>query len=227
MVAAGLVLALLVAGPPRFGLGSSRPSSGAASSSEVQARSSSGAASPTQVLSSPAASLPPTALGDGAYPTALAAGIAAIEAATGLGYDETGCPTNKPCLSGGQVFGNADPTTGQPAGYVQVRSSASGGSVCYGYVFYDALGWHYLSAATCPREPGRNPLLGKPDRVHVPGSCAKLRQGPGLSFKVLNCLKDGTLVTIDAVAPRYVDSRIWWSIDGRSGWLAHDFLITA
>jgi hypothetical protein len=124
------------------------------------------------------------------------------------------------------VFGNTG-AGGYDAAYVQIAYSGSSATNCFAYVFFESGGWHYTQPVVCPRQAGYNPVLGAEDHVVVPGSCANVRQDHLLSSKVVTCLKDGTIVSIDPDAPWYVDRHIWWSINGHQGWMAHDFLITA
>jgi len=157
------------------------------------------------------------------------AGIAGAEAKTGLTYSQgaISCPSGQSCLGSPQIFGNPDVSLGLDAAYVQIAASGSGGgAVCDVYVFYNSAGWHYLPPVVCPQQGGYNPALGAPDHVYVPGDCANLRQGPGLSYKVVGCIKDGTVVTIGTFFPRYADGHLWWAINGQQGWMAHDYLIT-
>jgi hypothetical protein len=173
-------------------------------------------ATPAPVSTSP---IPPNA---DSYATPLEAGIAGIEAKTGLPYTGGACSSFQSCLGTahafGEVFGNTE--------YVTIQHSTSGAQDCFAYVFVASGGWHYSQPVVCPQYLGYNPAYGVEDHVAVPGSCANVRLGPGLSQKVLECLKDGTIVTIDSEFPRYVDQHIWWSINGHYGWMAHDFLIT-
>lgn len=161
----------------------------------------------------------------GNYATAQDAGVAGIEAKTGLTYSSGTCGAGQTCLGAPQVFGNTG-AGGYDAAYVQMGYAAAGAGSCYAYVFFANGFWHYTPPVVCPNQSGYNPVLGATDHVAVPGSCANVRLSPGLSSRILDCLKDGTVVSIDPDAPRYVDKHIWWSIDGHRGWMAHDFLIT-
>ncbi len=181
------------------------------------------AASSSRVPSPPApASTSPIPPNAESYATALEAGIAGIEAKTGLTYSGGACTSYQSCLGTAHAFG--EPGFGN-AEYVTIQHSTSGAQDCFAYVFVES-GWHYSQPVVCPPYLGYNPAYGVEDHVAVPGSCANVRLGPGLSSKVLTCLKDGTSVTIDSEFPRYVDKHIWWSINGHYGWMAHDFLIT-
>lgn len=163
----------------------------------------------------------------GSYPSAEQAGIAGTETKTGLTYTVGACPSGQSCLSGAKVFGNADPNLGLDAAYVQMAAGGSGGgAICDAYVYYDSAGWHVFPPVACVQQSGYNPVLGTEDHVQVPGGgCANVRQSPTLGAKVVTCLKDGTLVTVDTIFPRYADGHIWWSINHQQGFMAHDYLI--
>lgn len=158
------------------------------------------------------------------YPSPRYAGIAAIEDKTGLVYSPDGCTPTQTCLGAPHVFGNPDAFT---AAYVQMSYSGSGGTDCFAYVFPDSRGWHYSSPVVCPKHAGFNPVLGGQDHVSGADTCANVRLAPNLSSRVVTCLNNGTVVTIDTDFPRYVDGHIWWSINSHQGWMAHDFLISS
>jgi hypothetical protein len=209
----------------------------ACSSNNPTATTASASASPTPVqVSGPSPSAQQSPCPDGvstsatttsAFSTAQAAGIAATEVKTTTCYCAGGCVT-QPFLTCAQVFGNADPSIGLDAAYVQVgEQGGSPNLVCYAYVFYDSTGWHYTTPVVCPTKSGFNPVMGTQDHVNVPGSCANVRATPSITSRIVTCLKDGTVVSIDTIFPRYVDGHIWWSINAQAGWVAHDFLITA
>ncbi len=181
-------------------------------------------AAKTAATASPSAS----ASTSGRYATAKDAGIAAVAAKTGANYRADGlCPSGQSCLSGAQVFGNADPNAGFNAAYVQVGYGGSGGGVaCFAYVFYDASGWHLFPPIVCGQQGGSNPILGYTDQVQVAaGGCGNVRQQPSVSSKVVACLKNGTTVTIDDTPPRYIEGHIWWSVNHQQGFMAHDVLV--
>jgi hypothetical protein len=159
-----------------------------------------------------------------AYPSPLYAGVAAIEAKTGLAYSPDACAPTKTCLGAPSVFGNPGAFT---AAYVQMGYSGSGGTDCFAYTFPDNSGWHYTLPVVCPKQTGFNPVLGGQDHVTVTETCANVRESPSLGSRVVTCVKDGTVVSIDTDFPRYVDGHIWWSINSHQGWMAHDFLISS
>jgi hypothetical protein len=170
----------------------------------------------------------PSASASGRYATAKDAAIAAMVAKTGSTYKEDGlCPAGQSCLSKAQVFGNTDPASGFNAAYVQIGYGGSGGgAACFVYVFYDAAGWHLYPPIVCGQQGGLNPILGYTDQVQLTtGSCGNVREQPGLSAKIVACIKNGTTVTIDNVPPRYVDGHIWWSVNHQQGFMAHDVLV--
>jgi hypothetical protein len=177
-------------------------------------------------LTSPTSTTPATPATPGVYTTALAAGIAGAEAKTGYSYFDTPpADTSKPVLIGGVVFGNTDPSAGLDAAAVQLGIDYDGTIICYSYVFYEAGSWHFTTPVSCELNLS-SPWPGQNDRVNAGSSCANVRQAPGLSGKVVTCLKSGTSVLIDKVAPEYVDGHIWWSVNYSQGWMANDLLIT-
>lgn len=187
-----------------------------------------GACGPQAAKTAATASPSASASTAGPYATAKAAGIAAVAAKTGANYRADGlCPSGQSCLSGAHVFGNADPSAGFNAAYVQVSHGGSGGGgACFAYVFYDSSGWHLFPPVVCGQQGGSNPILGYTDQVQVAaGGCGNVRQQPSLGSKVVACLKNGTTVTIDDTPPRYVESHIWWSVNHQQGYMAHDVLV--
>ncbi len=69
--------------------------------------------------------------------------------------------------------------------------------------------------------------VGATVEVAAQGNGLNMREGPGLTFKILTLLPDGTrLKVIDG--PREADGYTWWQVrtldDGREGWVAGDFL---
>ena len=168
----------------------------------------------------------PTSATPGIYATALEAGIAGAVAKTGYSYaNPVPTDTSKPVLIGGEVFGNTDTSAGLDAAAVRLGVDFDGTINCYSYVYYESGSWHYLPPAICPLAPVA-PWPGAWVQVVVGSSCANVRIAPGLSAKVVTCLKNLTLVNIDNVFPTYVDGHIWWSVNNRQGWMANDLLIT-
>jgi hypothetical protein len=55
------------------------------------------------------------------------------------------------------------------------------------------------------------------------GGCLNVREGPGITARILTCLPDGFLVTV-AEGPISGDGRTWWRLEGL-GWAAGDFLL--
>jgi len=146
--------------------------------------------------------------------SAEAAAIRGVEIATGLRYAGS-CPANATCLS------VLTQMAGQDAAAVVFSTARSGGRQCAGYVYRSGSGWHFLDAV-CALPGQLSPLVGHEARVHVPGSCANLRDRASLNAGVKACLSDGMQVHIDG-GPTYADGRIWWR--ERRGWMAHEFLI--
>ena len=161
-----------------------------------------------------------------AYPTAKAAAIAGAQAKTGYPYSDTTVGGSTPTLVGIILYGSTDPAAGLDAAAAQFGVDGDGTVTCFAYVYFDAAGWHPLPPVVC-RDQASAPWPGRAVQVVAGSSCANVRRAPGLSAKVVICLKDGTSVKIDEIAPRYVEGHIWWSVNNQQGWMAHDLLITA
>ena len=158
-----------------------------------------------------------TSTNSGVATTAQAAAIRGVESTTGLHYAGS-CPAGAACLS---VLSQ---TVGQDAAAVLFSTAGTpGGRQCAGYVYRSSGDWHFLDAV-CGLPGQLSPLVGREATVHVPGSCANVRDRPSLKGGVVACLYDGTRVHIDG-GPTYADGRIWWR--QQRGWLAHDFLKAA
>jgi Double zinc ribbon len=156
--------------------------------------------------------LPSTA---GSTSSPQAAALSGVEAKTGLRFATT-CPTNAACLS------LVSQTVGTDAAAVVFSTARSGGRQCAGYVFRQGGGWHFLDAV-CGLPNQLSPLVGHDATVHVPNSCANLRTAPGLRAAVVGCIGDGTVVQVEG-GPTYGDGRVWWQL--KTGWMAHDFLVS-
>lgn len=152
-----------------------------------------------------------------AAPTASSAQVVAIAGVmgkTGLAYGASNCATTGPCLT------IASETLGQDAAAILFSTASTGGRQCVAYVYRTGGGWRFLEAM-CGLPGQLSPLVGHDATVHVPGTCANLRDQPSLSGAVIGCLHDGTTVHIDG-GPTYADGRLWWHEP--HGWMAHDFL---
>jgi len=55
------------------------------------------------------------------------------------------------------------------------------------------------------------------------GQCLNVREGPALNQAAVDCINDGTRIRL-ASGPADADNRQWWQVDGRSGWVAADYL---
>ena len=145
--------------------------------------------------------------------------------------------------------GGADPLTSCPASATRCLSiqgsvngvnavyfrghlgNHNGGGECFIYTFHDSAGWHFLDIACGQPEGGVQwPDVGEFDYVVNTGSsCANVRANPGLTGRIVGCLKSGTTVNIDG-GPNYVlesapsNSHLWWHLAGQ-GWMAHEFLV--
>jgi hypothetical protein len=53
--------------------------------------------------------------------------------------------------------------------------------------------------------------------------CLNVREGPGLNQKAVDCIADGAKIKIGA-GPAMGDNIQWWQVEGRSGWVAADYL---
>lgn len=60
-------------------------------------------------------------------------------------------------------------------------------------------------------------VLTKPD------PCLNVRVGPSLNQSAVDCLSDGTRIKL-AAGPVEADGHQWWQVDGRTGWVAADYL---
>lgn len=131
------------------------------------------------------------------------------------------------CSNGEACFKVSQPSRAMVGTHAGVFDGGNGlypggglGSACWIFVYQDSDGWHYSNAG-CAQNPGYVPGVGA--HVFVTGGCANFRNVPGLSSRVLGCLKNGTIVDVDS-APVYLNAHIWWHLVGR-GWMAHDFLV--
>jgi hypothetical protein len=169
---------------------------------------------PVAVRPASASRLPATNALKPASNSAEAVAVAGVKAQTGLPYVASGCASDGPCLT------VVNQTVGQDAAAVLFSTASSAGRQCVGYVFRSSSSWHFLDGL-CGLPDQLSPLVGHDATVHVPGTCANVRDRGSLSAKVVSCLADGTTVHIDG-GPTYADGRLWWH-DAR-GWIAHDFL---
>ncbi|MDQ7029353.1 MAG: SH3 domain-containing protein [Ardenticatenia bacterium] len=85
-----------------------------------------------------------------------------------------------------------------------------------------------VATATAP--PARVPealAVGVMAEVSAGGTGLNLREGPGLTFQVVELLPDGTRLEV-ADGPEEVDGYTWWRVrrldTGREGWVAGEFL---
>jgi uncharacterized protein YgiM (DUF1202 family) len=189
--------------------------------------------SPTAITSASSTPRPSgSPLPSGTFATAKEAGIAAAVAHTGYPYSDGPTPGTNPYLSNAvlemEEQGVANPPPGVNAALLQFAIINGPVGKCFVYVYNDAPGWRSVPRVACTGpDEGSFPWQGGQVPVVVPAAtCANVRQGPGLSYKVVSCLKAGTVVTIDVLRPHYADGRIWWSVNNQQGWMAHDFLIS-
>ena len=198
--------------------------------------STSAVSSSTASTSRAAAPSPATGTPFGATPPAIAAAIqVAIAGAikqTGATYLDgdvdvvAACPsTAAKCLA---IQSEVD---GVNAAYFRAHlGNSSAAALCLLYTVQDSAGWRFLNMACAGPESGVSwPDVGEIDYVFVAaGTCANVRATPGLSGRIVACLRAGATVNIDG-GPNYVVepppsvSHLWWHIQGL-GWMAHDFL---
>ena len=87
--------------------------------------------------------------------------------------------------------------------------------------------------AVPPAAPGNAPVMisnapamplrpGLVARIAVGSGCVNLREGPGMTARVLTCLPDGFTATI-AQGPLVADNSAWWRLENW-GWVAGDYL---
>lgn len=207
----------------------------------LAACSSPGSATAPQVsrtaASGPAASssarISPPAGQASAFAGAKAVAIAGAVKLTGARYlpgatdVSTGCPADAPkCLA---LLNEVD---GVQAAYFQAYlGSAAEYAMCGIYTVHDQAAWRFLDMGCDARESGQQwPDVGSVDYIfNVGASCANVRATPGLTGRIVGCLKDGTTVNVDG-GPVYVieanpaASHLWWHLQG-VGWMAHDYLL--
>jgi hypothetical protein len=53
--------------------------------------------------------------------------------------------------------------------------------------------------------------------------CLNVREGPALNQAAVDCIPDGTTITI-ASGPAEADGYQWWQVEGRAGWVVSDYL---
>jgi hypothetical protein len=69
-----------------------------------------------------------------------------------------------------------------------------------------------------PLKPGAEVVV-----VGTGGECLNVREGPALSQAAVDCIAENTRIRL-ASGPADSDNRQWWQVDGRSGWVASDYL---
>lgn len=127
------------------------------------------------------------------------------------------CPSSQSC-----IHGPAQEHDGTDAAYVVYRSTGATGSGpgpydCFVYVFRNESGWHQLDGY-CTQMLSAS--IGGTNYIGTTGSCANIRENPGLAGKVIKCLPFKSQINIDG-GPRWIDGHMWWHLtDG--GWTAHD-----
>jgi hypothetical protein len=56
-----------------------------------------------------------------------------------------------------------------------------------------------------------------------PDPCLNVHEGPGLQQKAVDCIANGTKIRLVA-GPSPADGINWWQVEGRTGWVAGDYL---
>jgi len=139
------------------------------------------------------------------------------------------CPVNLACLTLSNLINGTD------AAYVVGQVGSNRDLLqCTLLAFRDSKGWHGNDNWFC-RPDRAFPALGQRGRVNIgigarPSDCVRAMSEPGLSGRVVGCVRQGTVVIVDG-GPAYVprtsgnDSPdgFWWHIHGR-GWVANEFL---
>lgn len=69
-----------------------------------------------------------------------------------------------------------------------------------------------------PLAPGAEVIV-----VGTAPDCLNVREGPSLDQAGVDCIPDGTVVTV-STGPAESDGLLWWQVEGRAGWVASDFL---
>ena len=67
------------------------------------------------------------------------------------------------------------------------------------------------------------PFFPGAEVVVIGGDCLNVREGPALDQAAVDCIADGTTITL-ASGPVEADGYNWWQIDGRAGWVVDEFL---
>src|SRR3984893_6253163 len=175
----------------------------------------SNAASQSPGLPSPAPSISTT------YASAVEASVGAAQPLAARRHQTyvaaNACPSSNSC-----IHGPAQEHDGAGAAYFVYRSTGAtaagpGPYDCFVYVFQDPSGWPQLDGY-CPAQVSAS--VGGTNYIETPGSCANVRENPGLSARVIKCLAWHTRITIDA-GPTWTDGHMWWRLTGQ-GWTAHD-----
>ena len=199
--------------------------------------------STTTPSSSRFASPSPAMVGSPASPAA-SSSVSGIAAAKQVAIDGAVKQTGATYLDGNVDVGVACPASsteclviqsevdGEHAAYFRGRMGAlKQSAACFIYTVEDPTGWHFLDMVCAGPESGVFwPDVGADDFVSVAaGSCANVRATPGLSGRIVACLGEGQIVTIDGgpvylVEPPPSVSHLWWHVKGK-GWMAHNFLV--
>jgi hypothetical protein len=133
------------------------------------------------------------------------------------------CRPNQACAALGQSFAGT-----RAAYFVGGAGSNTNVKDCAFYVFQDTAGWHPLNTAC-----GAYAAPGRTVSASFMGSgCINVRQSPGYTNRILECIPVDTKVSIDG-GPVFVQeaspsdsanlNRLWWHLAGH-GWMVHQYL---
>ncbi len=67
------------------------------------------------------------------------------------------------------------------------------------------------------------PLAQGAEVMVTGGDCLNVHEGPALAQPAVDCIPDGTTITL-ATGPVDADGYQWWQVDGRAGWVVSEFL---
>ena len=166
------------------------------------------------------------------FPTAEAAARSLVATRLIVRVEEhDDCPVNVACFRFIEIH------TGHDAAYYLALAGSNQEQLrCGLYVVKDPSAWRTLDAR-CTSDPTAFPALDATGQVMLgmgETGCVRVHAVPGISARVVACLKAGTTVTVDdgpyflptaaskaPNGPAAID--LWWHIAGR-GWMVHQYL---
>lgn len=102
----------------------------------------------------------------------------------------------------------------EPTHWIFVRQSGGAAAVATAFEITPA-------SAAIPGIPW--PFVPGAEVIVVGGDCLNVREGPALNQAAVDCIPDGTTITL-ASGPVDADGYQWWQVDGRTGWVVSAFL---